>query len=36
MKDFLRHYVFHNIGLKLLSLLLSVALWIAISTGKLH
>ena len=36
MKDFLRRYVFHNLGLKLLSLLLAVALWIAISTGKLH
>ena len=31
MKDFFRNYVFHNIGLKLVSLLLAVGLWLAIS-----
>ncbi len=36
MKDFFRHYVIHNIGLKILSLLLAIALWFAISTGRLH
>jgi hypothetical protein len=36
MKNFLRHYVFHNIGLKLLSLLLAAAVWLAISIGRLH
>jgi hypothetical protein len=36
MKDFFRHYVIHNIGLKILSLFLSIALWLAISTGRLH
>ena len=36
MKDFLRRYVLHNVGLKILSLLLAIALWFAISTGRLH
>jgi YbbR domain-containing protein len=31
MKDFFRNYIFHNIGLKLVSLLLAVGLWLAIS-----
>ena len=31
MKDFLRKYIFHNIGLKLFSLVLAVGLWLAIS-----
>jgi hypothetical protein len=36
MRDFFRHYVIHNIGLKTLSLFLSIVLWLAISTGRLH
>ena len=36
MKDFLRRHVLHNVGLKILSLLLAIALWFAISTGRLH
>ena len=36
MKDFVRRYVAHNLGLKVISLLLSIALWLAISTGRLH
>ena len=36
MRDFVRRYVLHNLGLKILSLLLAAALWFAISTGKLH
>jgi hypothetical protein len=35
-KDFIRRYVAHNLGLKILSLLLSIALWFAISVGRLH
>jgi len=35
-KDFVRRYITHNLGLKILSLLLSVALWFAVSAGKLH
>ncbi len=35
-KDFLRRYVGHNLGLKILSLLLAIGLWYAISIGKLH
>jgi hypothetical protein len=35
-RDFLRRYVTHNLGLKILSLLLAVGLWLAISMGKLH
>jgi hypothetical protein len=35
-KDFIRRYVAHNLGLKVLSLLLAIALWFAISVGKLH
>jgi diadenylate cyclase len=31
MMDFLRRYVFHNIGLKLVSLLIAVLLWTAIA-----
>ena len=31
MEDFFRKYIFHNIGLKLLSLVLAVGLWLAIS-----
>lgn len=31
MRDFFRRYIFHNIGLKLLSLLLAVGLWLALS-----
>jgi YbbR domain-containing protein len=30
MRDFLQRYVFHNLGLKLLSLALAVGLWLAI------
>jgi hypothetical protein len=35
-KDFIRRYLAHNLGLKVLSLLLAIALWFAISVGKLH
>jgi len=35
-KDLLRRYVTHNLGLKILSLLLAIGLWYAISIGKLH
>lgn len=35
-RDFVRRYVAHNLGLKILSLLLAIGLWYAISTGKLH
>ncbi len=35
-KDFIRRYVMHNVGLKILSLLLAIGLWFAIATGKLH
>jgi len=36
LKDFIRRYVAHNLGLKVLSLLLAIGLWFAISVGKLH
>jgi len=36
MRDFLRRYVVHNLGLKILSLLLAIALWFAISTSRVH
>lgn len=35
-KDVIRRYVAHNLGLKILSLLLAIGLWFAISSGKLH
>jgi hypothetical protein len=35
-RDFSRRYVGHNLGLKILSLLLAIALWFAISSGRLH
>ena len=35
-KDFIRRYVMHNLGLKILSLLLAAGLWFAIASGKLH
>jgi hypothetical protein len=35
-KDFIRRYVMHNMGLKILSLLLAIGLWFAIAIGKLH
>lgn len=35
-RDFMRRYVMHNLGLKILSLLLAIGLWFAISVGKLH
>ncbi len=35
-RDFIRRYVVHNLGLKILSLLLAIGVWFAISTGKLH
>ncbi len=31
MSDFLHRYVFHNLGLKLISLLLAVGLWLAVA-----
>jgi YbbR domain-containing protein len=31
MKDFLRRYIFHNLGLKLISLGLAVGLWLAVA-----
>jgi hypothetical protein len=34
--EFTRRLAAHNLGLKIISLLLAVALWAAISTGKLH
>ena len=36
MRDFIRRYVVHNLGLKILSLLLAIGLWLAISMGRLH
>lgn len=36
MRDFVRRRVLHNLGLKILSLLLAIAMWFAISTGRLH
>ena len=36
MRDLVRRYVLHNLGLKILSLMLATALWFAISTGRLH
>ncbi len=35
-RDFMRRYVMHNLGLKILSLLLAIGLWFAISVGKLR
>ncbi|MBZ5572187.1 MAG: hypothetical protein LAO09_09960 [Acidobacteriia bacterium] len=31
MRDFFRHYVLHNLGLKLISLALAVGLWLAVA-----
>ncbi len=31
MRDFLHRYVFHNLGLKLISLVLAVGLWLAVA-----
>ena len=33
--DFLRHYVLHNLGLKIFSLLLAFGLWYLVAMGKL-
>ena len=35
-RDFIRRYVAHNLGLKILALLLAFGLWFAVSIGKLH
>jgi hypothetical protein len=35
-RDSIRRYVLHNLGLKILSLLLAIALWFAIANGKFH
>ena len=35
-RDFIRRYLAHNLGLKILSLLLAFGLWFAIAIGKLH
>jgi YbbR domain-containing protein len=35
-RDFFRRHVAHNFGLKIISLLLAIGLWLAISNGKLH
>jgi len=34
--DFFRRYVLHNLGLKIVSLLLAYGLWFLVATGKLH
>jgi len=34
--DFIRHYVLHNLALKIISLALAFGLWLAVSTGKLR
>jgi hypothetical protein len=34
--DLLRHYVLHNLGLKIVSLLLAFGLWYLVATGKLN
>jgi hypothetical protein len=34
--DFFRHYVLHNLALKIISLLLAFGLWYLVSTGKLN
>jgi hypothetical protein len=36
MREFVRRHVAHNFGLKIISLLLAIGLWLAISYGKLH
>ena len=36
MRDFVRRHLVHNLGLKILSLMLATALWFAIATGRLH
>ncbi len=35
-QGFIRRHVAHNLGLKIVSLLLAVGLWLAISSGNLH
>ena len=35
-REFVRRYVTHNLGLKILSLLLAIGLWYLISIGKFH
>ena len=34
--DFFRRYVLHNLGLKIISLLLAYGLWFLVVTGNLH
>ena len=34
--DFFRRYVLHNLGLKIISLLLAYGLWFLVVTGRLH
>lgn len=36
LREFIRRYLAHNLRLKIVSLLLAVGLWVAVSTGKLH
>jgi hypothetical protein len=34
--DFFRHYVLHNLALKIISVLLAFGLWFLVSTGRLN
>ena len=34
--EFFRHYVRHNLGLKMISLLLALGLWYLVTSGKLN
>ena len=34
--DFFRRYVLHNLGLKILSLLLGYGLWFLVASGKMN
>ena len=35
-RDLVRRYLAHNLGLKAISLLLAVGLWLAVASGRLH
>jgi hypothetical protein len=34
--DFFRHYVLHNLALKMISLLMAFGLWYLVASGKLN
>jgi len=36
LSDFFRHYVLHNLALKIISVLLAFGLWYLVASGKIN